>query len=38
MLFGVFMANHVLDLLGIFYLLSVCWKVARGYGVLRAFW
>jgi hypothetical protein len=35
---AVFMAQHVLDTLGVFYLCSVVWKVARGYGFLRAFW
>lgn len=30
--------NHALGALGLFYALSVCWKLARGYGVLRSFW
>jgi hypothetical protein len=28
--------NHVLDLLGVIYLCSVVWKLARGYGFRRA--
>ena len=35
---AVFLFNHVLDGLGTIYLCSVVWKLARGYGVLRAFW
>jgi hypothetical protein len=35
---AVFLFNHVLDGLGIFYMCSVVWKVARGYGFLRSFW
>jgi hypothetical protein len=35
---GIFLLNHALDALGLYFALSVCWKVARGYGVLRAFW
>jgi hypothetical protein len=29
--------NHVLDFLGVVYLCSVVWKLARGYGIRRAF-
>jgi hypothetical protein len=29
--------NHVLDGLGVLYLMTVVWKVARGYGIRRAF-
>jgi hypothetical protein len=29
--------NHILDALGILYLMLVVWKVARGYGFRRAF-
>lgn len=35
---GIFLLNHVLDTLGLFYALAVCWKLARGYGLVRAFW
>ena len=37
-MYGVFLASHVLDLLGVIYLCSIVWKLARGYGILRAFW
>lgn len=35
---GIFLLNHVLDALGLICALSVCWKLARGYGIRRAFW
>jgi hypothetical protein len=38
MVFGVFMANHLLDAFGLIYLLSVAIKLSRGYGILRSFW
>lgn len=29
--------NHVLDAFGVLYLLLVTWKIAKGYGLRRAF-
>jgi hypothetical protein len=36
-MYGVFLANHVLDGLGLIYLSSIIWKIARGYGPRRWF-
>lgn len=33
-----FLANNALGILGVFYLCSVIYKLARGYGFWRAFW
>jgi hypothetical protein len=37
MMIGVFLVNHVLDGLGLIYLSSIIWKIARRYGVRRWF-
>jgi hypothetical protein len=36
-MYGVFLANHVLDGLGLIYLSTIIWKGARGYGIRRWF-
>jgi len=36
-MYGVFLANHVLDGLGLIYLSTTIWKAARGYGFRRWF-